>query len=225
MGIIQIKRSTTVSAVPVSLAPGELAINETDRKLFSRNGAGAVIATNLDQPSSAFKPLHAQDASNDATIEFTDDWSAHKTLLVTWSGVRPATNDQQLLARLSDDGNSTFETSGYQYSLFRVGAQESSPEDFNANEFVFGRTSAGDAYSSTAGRFGSGYMFIHAPGNTGDHVVQWHQAFREADTGNVEINFGGGFLESTGNAINGIQWRFESGNVAEGHFAVYALGA
>lgn len=42
---IQIKRSSTAAAVPTSgqLAVGELAVNLTDRKLFSKNGSGTVF--------------------------------------------------------------------------------------------------------------------------------------------------------------------------------------
>lgn len=42
---IQIKRSSTAGSVPTSgqLAAGELAVNLTDRKLFSKNASGTVF--------------------------------------------------------------------------------------------------------------------------------------------------------------------------------------
>jgi hypothetical protein len=48
---IKIRRSTTAGAVPASLASGEIAVNETDGKLFTRTAAGAVRTTDLNVAS------------------------------------------------------------------------------------------------------------------------------------------------------------------------------
>lgn len=48
MGLVQLRRAVASSNVPSSLEAGEIAINEFDRLLFTRDGAGAVKATSLD---------------------------------------------------------------------------------------------------------------------------------------------------------------------------------
>jgi hypothetical protein len=55
MATIQIKRSTTATNVPVSLAQGELAINTQDEKLFYANAATAVQTIDLTAIGSALQ--------------------------------------------------------------------------------------------------------------------------------------------------------------------------
>lgn len=70
---IQIKRSSTAAAVPTSgqLAEGELAVNLTDRKLFSKNSSGTVFqlgggATGAGQDDVFYE--NSQTVTSDYTI-------------------------------------------------------------------------------------------------------------------------------------------------------------
>ncbi len=71
---IVIYHSTTASAVPIAgnLAIGELAINVTDQKIYTKNGAGAVVQLNSSLSSSVTGMLKAISGSISAATPGTD---------------------------------------------------------------------------------------------------------------------------------------------------------
>ena len=100
---IKLKNSSTASAVPAvgDLVQGELAVNVTDRKIFTKNSGGSIVEltgarTDVVQSFTAAQRGTVVALTDGATI--TPDFAAGNNFSVTLGGNRTLANPTNLVA-------------------------------------------------------------------------------------------------------------------------------
>lgn len=147
-----------------------------------------------------------------ATVDFeTGFGSGYKTIKIIGHFIKPASDNQNLWARLKVSGS--YQTTGYHYGL-------NSREEGGAGD----TQSAGGAQllmtNATPFRIsandGGGFEFTISRPDETDHVkpCRW-QVFADDDSGIFEASYGGGTYAGSAAAVTGVRFMFGSGNVAE----------
>lgn len=176
--------------------------------------------------------LSKQTASSSSTISFTSGIdSTYKEYLFTFNNIHPSTDQQHFSFNTSTDSGSNYNTiktttffysynrgsdgaNNFQYDSNRDLAQSTSfqPLTFNSNI---------DSYSSA-----SGYLHLYNPSSTTfvKHftAVTNDDAQTSGEQGLSQVCYIAGYMNTT-SAINGIQFKYSSGNIDAGDIILYGV--
>jgi len=176
-------------------------------------------------------------ASSSATLSFVDGSSGvvlddtYKEYLFTFNNIHPSTDQQRFSFNTSTDSGSNYNTiktttffysynrasdgaNNFQYNSNRDSAQTTSfqPLTFNSNV---------DSYSSA-----SGYLHLYNPSSTTfvKHftAVTNDDAQTSGEQGLSQVCYIAGYMNTT-SAINGIQFKYSSGNIDAGDICLYGI--
>lgn len=164
-------------------------------------------------------------ANADASVGFSWAGQAYRKVLLLIGGALPVIDDVEAFIRTSTDGGSTYDSgaSDYGWTVFYMGGgiTPNDTDDPSGSEIKITATAATDAVGDTAGQELSGAVEIIFPDELVNTVVL-SQVRYDPPTGNHMMAVGTASRKSAAN-VDGIQFLFESGNIASGEFACYGL--
>ena len=216
--------SFDTSGNPVAVATG------TDGQVLTSSGAGTVCAfEDAAGGGGAWNLLETQNPSNAATVDMvTTIDSTYSRYYIEITDVVPATDGVQFMARISDDGGSTWKEGATDYEYHTT-------QWHSASDAAIVTRSTGDSafrlttdttnadMGSDGGKGGTFTVTLSNPANTAlQQLVMW-QGQWDTPAGSTTANSFGGGNYSTAEAIDGIQFLMSSGNVESGKFSLYGL--
>ena len=170
-------------------------------------------------------------ASSAATFAFTSvDASAYDAYVIYLMNVTPATDAQHLWLRTSTDGGSSYDTSGYSWSVLRqAGTSDGGlgpDQDLDDSEIALTGDDTGDMnlVGSATGEDGvSGTIRIHGPHLAKATMVNWQLAFQAAQPESaINMALGGGGRDSAAD-VDAFQIKFASGDIESGTISVFGV--
>lgn len=200
----------------------KLTIGSTDQVLTVSGGIPAWSTS----PSGIGSPTVAT-ASSDATIEFTGLDGAEYLLIL--ENVKPATDAVTPRLRVSDDnGSSWVSASNYRWYMNTwIGGTttQNTTENGNDTEIRLGNS---QSMGNGSGEYGlCGWIKIQAVAKASTPIqLQAHLTGDNNSANLVQYLCAGSSMDDASNAttaVNGIQFYFDSGNVASGKFYLYKL--
>jgi hypothetical protein len=208
-------------------APGSGLSSNVSFTLPSADGTtGQVIKTNgsgtlsfVDQASSSFQFISTQTASASSSINFTDLSTSYNAYLIVLNGVRPATDNVDLLVRFSTDNGSTYATTSYSYALTSSSATVANQSGGTGQSSITIGTGMGNA----GGSLESGDFIVHLTGNNAVAApgLNSQGIIMNPSTAPLVQNCAGYRMVSGG--INAIRFVMGSGNIAAGRFSLYGI--
>jgi hypothetical protein len=164
-------------------------------------------------------------ASASAAIDFTSGiTSTYNEYLVTLTNIVPASDDTQLLFRVSEDSGATFKAGATDYT-YAYSSEQEAGTDASGGSASATSIRIGVSMSSTASKGGwSGELRFFAPaGTTQNKLVTFSGCWPRTSTPDFRsINGAGRFVLDT-NAINAIRFIAAAGNLTSGTFSLYGV--
>lgn len=175
-----------------------------------------------------FDYLLEQSASNSATIEFINlpliDYS---NFLFVISGVRPTNNAVNFSIRVSvDNGSSWNATPGYRYAMSgrHTGGGNVTDDATADNQIVCNDNGGGNQVGSFLnGGFNMNLQAFNLDSNIQDKQFAFQSVYATATAARNADAVGTGVFWATQLPVNGIQFFFNAGLIAEGHFELYGI--
>jgi hypothetical protein len=173
--------------------------------------------------------IQSQTASSSATLDFTTGIdSTYDKYMFTLTNVVPQNSDGTLTLRVSENAGSTWKSSGTDYGYASANAlmvttvTTLSGSFNNADSSIWISTNCGN--TSGYGGF-SGDIFFYGPSSsTQKKTFTWlGQARRDASGGQGNFHVGAAQYIGSTNAITGIRFLFDTGNIASGTIALYGV--
>jgi hypothetical protein len=192
---IKIKNSSTASAVPTSsdLVQGELAVNVTDRRIFTENASGTVVelGTNptiltMGAAGSASAPVITRTGDTNTGIFFP----AADTIAFAEGGTEAM--------RLDSSGNmglgvtpSAWSSAFRSLDMFGTGSVASGSDNmnitnngfFNGTNYIYKATGAANRYAQSSGI----HYWFNAPSGTAGNAITFTQAMTLDASGNLLV--------------------------------------
>jgi hypothetical protein len=160
--------------------------------------------------------IESQDLSGDATADFTGfDASKFDSYLFTFINVSPATDGQRFEMRTSSNGGSSYDITGYAYSV-SAGAAVSS----GAGTAI---RITQDGVGSAANEAFNGNLHLYGP-NQSQYTRVTHTGCFTTGTGTFVHGYGAGERQSAG-VVDAVRFLFASGNIASGTINMYGVKA
>lgn len=173
--------------------------------------------------------LATVNASSSATVEFTTELtSAYRRYQVVIDGLSPATDATDFKMRVSDDGGSTWKSTGSYMTTLESDSMHFPPDDrdFTSQTAIcLNSTFTFYHMSNVAGENGFFTIDISDPSTSRAVLIKWTGAYTADDPGTTPFigNYGVGFWGGSQMAVTGIQFFFSSGNIAAGRFRLYGM--
>ena len=216
--------STSLTANNVLLGNGTSAVQfvapGTNGNVLTSNGTTWQSTAPAGGGSMIF--LSSVTASNSATVNIeTGIGSTYDYYMITFTGITP-NSDSILSARLRING--TYQTASYKGTTIYASTDSASVTvDRPTDSFSIVRYSVGNA----AGRSAQGFFMFGSPTSTSLYKSATWNATGFSPTGFgsdiTSSNFGGGFYVGGTQALTGVQFYFNSGNIASGTFRLYGI--
>jgi hypothetical protein len=216
MGSITRGLSNNITTGGVILPAGITNASVADVTSFANASGGTLIL------------LSTQTASNSATISFTSGLdSTYDEYQFHFIDVKCGTDNTQLTFNFSTDGGSNYNVT--KTSTFFVSIH-SENNAVSLLEYSGGYDLAqGTAFQQLTSEQGTdsdqnsaGTMTIYNPSST-TYVKHWTSNFSGADTDDRNRNYYTAGYGNTTSAVNAIQFKFNSGNIADGIFKLYGV--
>ena len=192
------------------------------------NSIANVTAYNASVATGGMKLISSQTASNSASISFTTGIdSTYKEYQFYFINVRPATDQVPFMFNLSTNGGSTYAVTKTT-SVFRAYHQE---DDSIAVLEYYGtydlaQSTADQAILWSVGNAsdesGVGTLQLFNPSST-TYVKHYIFTGNEYEGTNFTINGYVGGYGNTTSAVNAVQFKFQSGNIADGTILMYGI--
>jgi hypothetical protein len=154
-------------------------------------------------------------------------YTSYRALKFILESFIPATDDVELWMRVSTDGGSSYDATGYSYSqVFSLDSDNSafgnSRSTSTTRLLIAGSPSANQAVSNVAAEAGASAEIILFD----QTVSQWPKIrtqaiFMGATPDTIQMS-GGGHREASQDT-DAVRFLFESGNITSGKYAVYGL--
>lgn len=160
-------------------------------------------------------------ASSSATVEFTDlDDTSYVGYCVSFSHVAPATDAAPLILRSSSNNGSSYDSGASDYAwaglqVNTAGTVSGAADTADTGLYI------GSQHGNAANEDCSGLVYVFNPRQSKYTTFHSHMMFTNAAGGNVFRQIYGKRLSTS--AVNAIQFRFYSGNIASGTFDLYGL--
>ena len=199
---------------------------------FDANGAPSFVSTGssaqvLTSAGAGAPPVFADAAGGAWSVLSSGTFSGVSQLIITslskttqvvLSGVTVATNNAVIHFTYSNDGGSSFETSGY-YQGMRHQKSDGGQDDLvNANA-AFHRTSAG--MGNASGRVAAIDVTIYNPQDSGTYTASRINT-QHVDDSSVSMHYFGGAMYAVAEAVNAVRFFPTSGNMT-GTYTVIQL--
>jgi len=171
-------------------------------------------------------PIETQVASGSAQIDFVNGIDgSYDEYVVVLTNVVPATNSATLRLRVSEDGGSTFKAGASDYSFSINGSTAAVTASLFGSTAIDFLSIAPSGISNTAGHGGwCGEVRFFAPASAAvNKRFVWFGGGMIAAGGGEHNHQGIGRYLLTTNAINGIRFLMNSGNIASGTFTLYGV--
>ena len=162
--------------------------------------------------------IETQTASASSTLSFTTLDAAYSSFLFILDDIRPATDDAQFLMRVRPSAGS-FQTTGY-LGLITVGDRVATQTWEATNGIPVSKGTGSIGVGNNANYGLHGHATIKVAG-TGRHGVTGHSAYLQSNDTAAVCSFGG-FYDTNG-ALDGVQFRFDSGNITSGTIRLYGI--
>jgi len=185
---------------------------------------GTASYTTLQQGGQrlAWEFIETQDASNDATLDFTSfDASKYDAYFFSVANLRPATDSNTgLWMRFSTNGGSSWISSNYRYAnlcnnscgvSFEIGSASASQIKFDNG--LNGANSGEDGMS--------GEMWMHGP-HLARRTTITYNGSQWSNSGSFSFHTGAG-TNDTQTAVNGLRFFYATGNISSGTITMYGL--
>lgn len=178
--------------------------------------------SNVSGSSGGLVLIQRQTPSGVATCDFTTGISStYDEYVVTFTDVRPATNGVNLWYRISEDGGSTFKSTGYYGGYSLVG-------DVTAGAFTSQSNQAqaliAVSVGNTAARPLSGELRFWSPSSTTTaKKCIASTIYGDGTTDEARFQQTGILYTPTPAAMNAIRFMFSSGNITSGSIALYGV--
>ena len=158
--------------------------------------------------------------SNTGAVQFTSiDQSTYKTHLLTIARMKSDTDNKAVEIQLSNDGGSSYEAATYYWAFDYMKANGTFTRPGASNNDVF--TLIQNVGNNTAESFNA-YVWLHNLGNASKFsTITWSGVGMTQDPDQISV-FGSGTY-ATAEAMNALQLKFSSDNVASGVFSLYGV--
>ena len=199
--------------------------------LFAKNNSlSAVTALPTSVSGGALNLISTQTASSSATIDFTSGLdSTYKEYIFQFYDIHPATDGATFQVNFRD-GSSSYDatkTTTYFYSRHNEGDSDTglsySTSDDLAQSTAFQNISHGtNGIGNDNDQSGVGTLHLFDPSNT-TFVKHFISTFQEYNLNNYTLeSFVAGYCNVTV-AIDGVQFKFDSGNIDSGTIKMYGV--
>lgn len=158
-------------------------------------------------------------ASNSANVLFTGISSTYTNYMVVVSGVVPANNEAELQCQLSTDGGSNYVSVKWLLSIGYQGGTFQPSSGTNNYVRIAGKVSN---TASNGGISGNIMLFNPSSTTTGKNIRADMTQFNP-DGPSAGFNIASGNYNSSSNAINAINFKFDTGNITSGTFKIYGI--
>jgi hypothetical protein len=172
--------------------------------------------------------LSTQTASSSATISFTTGLdSTYDEYIIKYINVRPATDATDFQFNMSTDSGSNYNTTKTTTNFIAYHFEDDSSAVLAYNgAYDLSQSTAfqtlGDQVGNGADENISGTLTIYNPSST-TYVKHFINTGNEYQYSNISINeFSAGYANTT-SAVNALQFKFSSGNIADGIFKLYGV--
>jgi hypothetical protein len=212
-----------LAEVYITLRAEDVVTSAADKTAISNvsGSTGAPSANNLATIGSSLVLLGSQTASASATLDFTSGLTSTYDLyefdLVT---LLPVTDGVSLQLLVSNDGGSTWNSTNYDYAFNSiVPTPTNTPTGATAASSLV-MTPA--TVSNVLQRCGvNGFVRSYAPSLNIRPAFSFKNDYY-SNTAVFTDNTGGGIYTGAATAINGVRFKFSSGNIASGSIYMYA---
>jgi hypothetical protein len=195
---------------------------------LTNNSIANVTAYNASVATGGMVLISSQTASNSASISFTTGISStYKEYQFYFINVRPATDQVPFMFNLSTDGGSTYAVTKTT-TIFRAFHQEDNTVEQLSyyGSYDLAQSTADQAILWSVGNAsdesGVGTLQLFNPSST-TYVKHYIFTGNEYEGTNFTINGYVGGYGNTTSAINAIQFKFQSGNIADGTILMYGI--
>lgn len=214
---------TSLTANNVILGNGGSAVQfvapGTNGNVLTSNGT---TWTSAAAATGALVFLSSVTASNSSTIDLeTGISSTYKQYMIVVSGYIPATGGTNLFCRMRISG--TYQTSGYQYFLFRPSSNSSTVTVSNGtsqSEIVILSNQNGSGQNTGVVIYANNPAYTPSNPNSTSHMIYWKGA---SDGGNIQMAHGSGGFGGATAAVTGYRFLSSSGNISAGTFSLYGI--
>jgi len=167
--------------------------------------------------SAGFVFLATGTASSSATIDFTSV-TGYTNYLIIFDNVLPATNNVDLMLRVSTNSGSSWNAGAtdYGYQTFTAAGTGTAATNVSGNSVIL--VSATWANSTR----GSGVIYIYNPGSGTATNVSCQSFYEDQAKATYRYYLSAGRTTFT-TAVNGIRLLFSSGNISTGQFKLYGI--
>lgn len=173
--------------------------------------------------------LSAQSASASASIDFDSLLtSTYDQYMLVVNAAIPATDDREAWLRFEQSSAYVSSSGAYQHAVAAVDAAAATTNTATGSssdtEMALSLSGSNQAVGNGSNEGFDAVIYISSPSNTAvrKKIHGTCSYSRPQDSGLIMGNFGGQFIANT-NAITGVQFLFESGNITSGEFFLYGL--
>lgn len=170
----------------------------------------------------AWTLLDSATASGSANVQLDQNIdTTYDVYLVEMSKVHSASDSVDGHILLESGGS--YSTTSYHYC---IEYQSSDASGFTSGSSTGDDnlwTSAFRDIGNGAGRVGNLELFLFAPADTSSYTTWLGRSISINGSGNASFQVSGGAWDSSTAAVTGVQFKFNSGNVASGEFRLYGL--
>jgi len=215
-------------ALTKALTITQTALNLSSGWEFLINGTSPFTAAN----GASFVTITSQTASSSATLDFTTtvDWTLYDIYEFDFINILPATNGAQLEGLVTKDAGSNWEAGASDYAININASTTAGTDTVKTNgvtRMIF--TDDVNGVLNSAGNGINGKITLYAP-NVASKVKQfisyisyWDSASNYASADGSNCFYDGAALGTGAAAINGVRFRFHSGNIASGTIRVRGI--
>ncbi len=167
----------------------------------------------------AYIHLQTQTVSSGvAQVDFTSNLATYDTIKFVFSGVHPATDNVTFLALVSTDGGSSYLSTTYNAAGAYLFSASSNGDQGNASDKIILNGACGNATNESQ----SGFLEMNNLASTTYYKNTQSLVTGVHDTGALIATHGGCSIHQT-SAINGVRFKFSSGNIDAGTFSLYGV--
>jgi hypothetical protein len=192
------------------------------------NSSVSAVTSFANAPAGTLILLSTQTASSSANISFTTGLdSTYDEYIIKYINVRPATDATDFQFNMSTDSGSNYNTTKTTSNFIAYHFEDDSGAVLAYNgSYDLAQSTAfqtlGDQVGSGADENISGTLTIYNPSST-TYVKHFINTGNEYQYSNISINeFSAGYGNTT-SAVNALQFKFSSGNIADGIFKLYGV--
>ena len=193
----------------------------------NNNSMSAITSTPSGIGGGSMALISTQTASSSSTISFTSGIdSTYKEYIFKYIGVHPATDGANFQVNFRD-GSTAYDATKTTTVINAAGAEDESIGEIEAkssNDLAQSTSfqNLAESVGADNDQCVSGQLHLFDPSNT-NFVKHFISQTQNADSGNNSLSFFVSCYCNTTTAIDGVQFKFSSGNIDSGVFKLYGV--